>query len=95
MLSKAFVPFLGVLGVSAGGGYLLQQPTGVLLGGPSSDDEQLLGPVPTRAQALSRLQNSTRVNPFDVLIIGGGATGTGCAVDATTRCACNRVHLIL
>jgi alkyl hydroperoxide reductase subunit AhpF len=25
-------------------------------------------------------------NPFDVLIIGGGATGSGIALDAATRC---------
>ena len=43
--------------------------------------------VPSRAEQLSKLQQGTLQNPFDVLVIGGGATGTGCAVDATTRCA--------
>ena len=37
--------------------------------------------LPTRDQLLSKLA----ANKFDVLIIGGGATGTGCAVDAATR----------
>ncbi|CAI5709485.1 unnamed protein product [Hyaloperonospora brassicae] len=36
---------------------------------------------PTRAAQLARLQT----DQFDVLIIGAGATGTGCALDAATR----------
>lgn len=43
--------------------------------------------VPSRAQQLQKLASGTRSDPHDVLIIGGGATGTGCAVDAVTRCA--------
>lgn len=43
--------------------------------------------VPTRTAQLAALREGTRENPFDVLIIGGGATGTGCAVDAVSRCA--------
>lgn len=38
----------------------------------------------TRAEALARLEESSR-GKFDVLIIGGGATGLGLAVDAATR----------
>ena len=41
--------------------------------------------VPLRATQLATLRHGTRENPFDVLIIGGGATGTGCAVDAVSR----------
>lgn len=41
--------------------------------------------VATRAAQLEALQAGTADNPFDVLIIGGGATGTGCAVDAVSR----------
>ena len=41
--------------------------------------------TPSRAEQLAKLQQGTLQNPFDVLVIGGGATGTGCAVDATTR----------
>ncbi len=41
--------------------------------------------VPSRQQQLQHLANGTADNPFDLLIIGGGATGTGCAVDAATR----------
>lgn len=41
--------------------------------------------VPSREQQLQKLASGTLSNPHDVLIIGGGATGTGCAVDAVTR----------
>ena len=44
-----------------------------------------LNKVPSRAEQLRKLANGTAQNPFDVLIIGGGATGTGCALDAVTR----------
>ena len=38
-------------------------------------------PPSTEAQILT-LKNTTE---FDVLVIGGGATGSGCALDAVTR----------
>lgn len=38
--------------------------------------------VPSRQDLLSKL---SKTNQFDVLIIGGGATGTGSALDAATR----------
>ena len=38
--------------------------------------------LPTRQDLLSKL---SKTNQFDVLIIGGGATGTGSALDAATR----------
>lgn len=37
--------------------------------------------LPTRAEQLQSLKKES----FDVLIVGGGATGSGCAVDAVTR----------
>lgn len=40
---------------------------------------------PSRQDLLDRLKSSTAKNPFDILIIGGGATGSGCALDATSR----------
>ena len=46
---------------------------------------QLAAQVPSRAQQLRRLASGTAAEPFDVLVIGGGATGTGCALDAVTR----------
>ena len=39
-------------------------------------------PLPTRAQQLQRLKSK---QVFDVLVVGGGATGAGTALDATTR----------
>ena len=41
---------------------------------------------PSRATQVANLAAGTKDNPFDLLIIGGGATGTGCALDAATRC---------
>lgn len=37
---------------------------------------------PTREEQISTLKSTPE---FDVLIIGGGATGCGCALDAVTR----------
>lgn len=42
-----------------------------------------LQPLPARDQVWKTLSQSAA--PFDVLVIGGGATGTGCALDAQTR----------
>ena len=39
--------------------------------------------IPTRQEQLAALKNPT--NKFDVLIIGGGASGAGCALDAASR----------
>ncbi|CAH0748616.1 unnamed protein product [Diatraea saccharalis] len=39
-------------------------------------------PLPSRAEQVANLQAG---HTYDVLIIGGGATGAGCALDATTR----------
>ncbi|HEU4930209.1 MAG TPA: FAD-dependent oxidoreductase, partial [Candidatus Krumholzibacteria bacterium] len=36
-----------------------------------------------RDEMLSRLRD--RPSPWDVLIVGGGATGLGCAIDAASR----------
>lgn len=45
-------------------------------------------PPPSRADLLARLNHSTPANPtetYDILVIGGGATGAGIAVDAASR----------
>lgn len=39
------------------------------------------GPLPTRCQQILALQEKE----FDVLVIGGGATGSGVALDAVSR----------
>lgn len=38
--------------------------------------------LPSRQAQLMALQNTPE---FDVLVVGGGATGVGCALDAATR----------
>lgn len=40
-------------------------------------------PLPAREQVWRELAKNGK--QFDVLVIGGGATGTGCALDAQTR----------
>jgi glycerol-3-phosphate dehydrogenase len=50
----------------------------------ASDDlnqKILSSPLPTRAQQIKALQEKT----FDILVIGGGATGCGVALDAASR----------
>ena len=43
--------------------------------------------LPTRAQQLTALRSKT----FDVLVVGGGATGCGVALDAVSRGNCMTV----
>ena len=45
------------------------------------DTKYAWSPLPTRIDQLKSLEN----DEFDVLVIGGGATGTGVALDATSR----------
>jgi glycerol-3-phosphate dehydrogenase len=80
MLSSRIAPWLGVLGLGAGGGILLNQGDG-----GNTRDVQLLTQVPSRQQQVAALSTSKSENPFDLLIIGGGATGSGIALDAATR----------
>ncbi|KAG2438924.1 hypothetical protein HYH02_010718 [Chlamydomonas schloesseri] len=79
----------GALAAVSGAGYLLTQQQQHLWGGSGrseGDDElELLERPPPRPTQLERLRGSTRDRPFDLLIIGGGATGAGCALDAVTR----------
>lgn len=41
--------------------------------------------VPPRAAQVSSLAGATATKPLDVLVIGGGATGSGVALDAVSR----------
>lgn len=47
--------------------------------------------LPTRQQAWARLRMATADAPLDVLVIGGGATGCGAALDAASRCVLQRM----
>lgn len=40
-------------------------------------------PLPSRLEQVKKLQNESE--EYDILIIGGGATGAGCALDSVTR----------
>lgn len=81
MAAGRLAPALGALTVAGGA---LATYTGAF-GPQHPEDGVVLGPVPSRAEAVARLKDSSPDRPFDVLIIGGGATGAGCAVDAATR----------
>lgn len=48
----------------------------------SAKTERKKRPLPTRDHQVASLQAG---HTFDILIIGGGATGVGCALDACTR----------
>ncbi|XP_045763188.1 glycerol-3-phosphate dehydrogenase, mitochondrial isoform X1 [Maniola jurtina] len=48
----------------------------------SAKTERKKRPLPSRLEQVNMLQAG---HTYDVLIIGGGATGAGCALDATTR----------
>lgn len=41
--------------------------------------------VPSRSVQVSALSGASLTNPLDILVIGGGATGSGVALDAATR----------
>ncbi|KAK6933414.1 Alpha-glycerophosphate oxidase, C-terminal [Dillenia turbinata] len=43
------------------------------------------GLVPSRAVQESALVGASSANPLDILVVGGGATGSGVALDAATR----------
>lgn len=60
---------------------------GLALTSVLSDPKEVAGPtakIPSRAEQIRRLQNNPDII-YDVLVIGGGATGAGVALDAATR----------
>ena len=63
--------------------YAVQQRVSTVL---ALDTQQKLAatPLPTRGQQLSSLEQYE----FDILVIGGGATGCGVALDAVSRGTC-------
>jgi hypothetical protein len=86
MVFHRFVPYVGYMIVGAGGVGVLQQTISFTSSGDGERFSLANRIVPTRAQQLSRLRQFTKESPCDVLIIGGGATGAGSALDAAARC---------
>ena len=60
---------------------------GLHLTGEPTYPKEILGPngIPSRSEQICRLTSSTKEEPYDMLVIGGGATGSGIAFDAATR----------
>lgn len=60
---------------------------GLEVTGVVSDPDEVEAPLglPSRAEQIRRLQQPTDGDSFDVLVIGGGATGAGIALDASMR----------
>ncbi|XP_030932169.1 glycerol-3-phosphate dehydrogenase SDP6, mitochondrial [Quercus lobata] len=82
------------IAAAAGGGILLFGPTfsasdrGEAGAHISAIRQRITDPnvvVPSRATQASALIGANSANPLDMLVIGGGATGSGVALDAVTR----------
>lgn len=83
LASKRALFTTSAIATTAISSYYLTKPSSIL------ENEESLPPLiqsrptpPTRDELLKKLETTPS---FDVLIIGGGATGTGSAVDAATR----------
>ncbi|OIW01394.1 hypothetical protein TanjilG_02550 [Lupinus angustifolius] len=82
---------VGAAAAVCGGAILLHSPISVSDGGGShlaSVQQKIHDPfaaVPSREVQRSSLIGTSTANPLDVLVIGGGATGSGVALDAVTR----------
>lgn len=99
--SRKFLVAAGATTAASGAGILFllnkehyHRNNTTLLQDNNNDDEntsQLIRkytskPLPTREFQLEKLQSfATRENPLDVLVVGGGCTGSGTALDAATR----------
>jgi hypothetical protein len=92
MAFARYASYFGYLAVGAGSLQLLQQTVSFTSSGDDERRFSLASRVPTRSEQLSRLRQFTKDAPCDVLIIGGGATGAGCALDATSRWAAARAR---
>lgn len=69
--------------VAATGTYLtLRQRHPVLAEKPRLPDVSSFKRLPNRAEILNNMKSGEE---YDLVIVGGGATGTGCAVDAASR----------
>lgn len=66
---------------------LAKRDPGLDITGQATYPREVPGPkgVPSRAEQIRRLSSSSPSDPYDILVIGGGATGAGVAFDAASR----------
>lgn len=66
--------------------YKIENPIDSVLSEVNPKSDKYWRP-PNRESIIKKLESSSKVGeqPFDLLIVGGGATGAGCALDAATR----------
>nr|XP_027104942.1 glycerol-3-phosphate dehydrogenase SDP6, mitochondrial-like [Coffea arabica] len=85
---------LGTVALAAGGAYTILRDPSISVndrGGGSALQivkQKIADPfavIPCRAVQESALMGASLANPLDVLVVGGGATGSGVALDAATR----------
>ncbi|XP_052747288.1 glycerol-3-phosphate dehydrogenase, mitochondrial isoform X1 [Bicyclus anynana] len=81
---KLLIGGAGAAGAALAGWALYADDKPQWYNGPtvSAKTERKKRPLPSRTEQVNMLQAG---HTYDVLIIGGGATGAGCALDATTR----------
>lgn len=60
---------------------------GLDITGQATYPNEIPGPqgLPSRAEQIKRLSSTSPDDPYDILVIGGGATGAGIAFDAASR----------
>lgn len=73
------------LAVGAGSGAVMLNSKQVFAKDSADASQPLFNKVPSRRHSIAKLKQFDRERPFDVLVLGGGATGAGCALDAATR----------
>lgn len=89
-LKNVFRGSVALLGVGAGAAFLADFGMAEDIS-PQDEEAQeriklmLHEKLPERPSRVQQVLTGTHDDPFDVFIIGGGATGTGCAVDAVSR----------
>ncbi|GAA0140164.1 dehydrogenase [Lithospermum erythrorhizon] len=83
---------LGLLAAASGGTYTLLRDPSISYTDSASPLAALktkisdpVASVPPRATQEAALMGANAENPLDILVVGGGATGTGVALDAVTR----------
>jgi len=73
------------LGIGAVAMFVNQYPFLTTRSFPPQAIQPMNHDAPSRQENISKLRDTSQTHPYDVLVIGGGATGCGCALDATLR----------